>query len=55
MEQSGKKKPDTIPPKKKEGSKGRWVDPLIVHDDIRFGTNTFRSVTPGDPDAVNDN
>ncbi|WP_139319504.1 hypothetical protein [Gordonia sp. CNJ-863] len=44
-----------IPPRKKTpGGRGRWKDVLIVHDDIRFGINTFRSVEPGDPDADNE-
>lgn len=46
-----------IPPRRKKGEplgRGRWKDPLIVHDDIRFGITNFRSVEPGDPDAANE-
>lgn len=47
---------DSIPPKRTSGRKGRWRDPLIVHDDIRFGTNIFRATDdPNHPadDAAN--
>lgn len=46
-----------IPPRKKKGEplgRGRWNDVLIVHDDIRFGINSFRPVEPGDPNADNE-
>lgn len=45
-----------LPPRRKKGEprRSRWVDPIRVHDDIRFGINSFRSVEPGDPSADND-
>ncbi|ROZ88070.1 hypothetical protein EEB19_22280 [Gordonia sp. OPL2] len=44
-----------IPPKRKNpGGRGRWVDPIRVHDDIRFGITTFRSVEPGDSSATDE-
>ncbi|WP_435084696.1 hypothetical protein [Gordonia hongkongensis] len=45
-----------LPPRKKKGEaggRGRWVDPIRVHDDIRFGVTNFRSIEPGDPGADN--
>lgn len=35
---------DTAASPPKPRNKRRWVDPLIVHDDIRFGTATFRPI-----------
>ncbi|WP_439033255.1 hypothetical protein [Gordonia terrae] len=47
--------PPPIPPRRKTpGGRGRWVDPLIVHDDIRFGVTNFRSIEPGDSNADNE-
>ena len=46
-----------LPPRKKKGEaggRGRWVDPIRVHDDIRFGVTNFRSIEPGDPNADNE-
>lgn len=57
---SATRPPKDLPPlprRKKKGETGgggRWVDPIRVHDDIRFGINTFRSVEPGDPHAENE-
>lgn len=44
-----RKSTESVPPKKTPGRKGRWVDPLIVPDEIRFGINTFRPEPP-EPD-----